>query len=475
MNYLAKKYTQKKIDVSGHKRSDPRINKKVDVRPYKREQSFKQYKNITEKTFLENIKLPKKDKTTMDRVKAGFFEKNITEAEKKIFDQPIKLQMDIYNQPTKDAYQKQLNRTMKQIVKVSGIGEIRERLRILQKSKLVLFDDFESSLKSLNDERKEIELKIRNLKKSGERDVQLENKKQIIIDSIKNSPEKKIYKNKIKLMDKRIDKYQKEIERFYFNFLDEVNNELLPIKTKKGYSELYLDDNLFFVAQEKKEHKVQIDGKEHIANLKAYKFEELDSNLKENILKIINKNFKKEYLKDESDQFLKAFKDKPEKQVKKGEQVNLDKLIGINTKLYDEYGDMKAFGKSQTRLDKVLKNVSPKDRKIILEEIGKIGKKEVEKQITKPETEIYDHIEYERARMDVITIKDFIKEDTIDRDKAIRIGESKERIKFLDDKLGDKHILLLKAIEKRNRINKLPRGSIADIIAKNKADKKNRG
>jgi len=124
----AKKYSQRKIDVSGHKRSDPRINKKVDVRPYKREQSFKQYKSITEKTFLENIKLPKKDKATMDRVKTGFFEKSITETEKKIFDQPIKLQMDIYNQPTKDAYQKQLNISMKQILKVSGIAEIQERM-----------------------------------------------------------------------------------------------------------------------------------------------------------------------------------------------------------------------------------------------------------------------------------------------------------------------------------------------------------
>ena len=47
------KYYKKKIDVSGHKRYDPRSKKKVDVDPYKRDQKFRQYQNIPMKQARE--------------------------------------------------------------------------------------------------------------------------------------------------------------------------------------------------------------------------------------------------------------------------------------------------------------------------------------------------------------------------------------------------------------------------------------
>ena len=349
---MAKKYKQTTIDVKAHKRRDPRINKKVDVKEYQRKQEVKPFRGVTEKTFLENIQLPKKDKAILEKVKAGFYEKNISKTEKDLFEKGYSLQMDVYNQPTKDAYQKQLNKTMKQIVKVSGIGEVFDRMHILQKSKLALSEEFEWKLKQLNDDRKEIGLKIRELKKAGKRDPQLEEQQKKLVDAIKFSPEQKPYKQKLAIINKRIDKYQKQIERFYFNFLDEVNNDLYDLKDKKGYSEFYLSDHLEFVAQKQEDHKAKDpSGKEFIAKVKVYKFDELDNDSKDRILKVINNKFKEEYLKDETEQFLKSFKQKPEKQAKKGEQKNLDKQLGINTKLYEEYGDMKAFGKEQTRLD----------------------------------------------------------------------------------------------------------------------------
>lgn len=55
---------------------------------------------------------------------------------------------------------------MKKIAKISGINEIEERLNVLKIMKLLSFDDFEDSVKQLNDDRKEIGLKIRKLKQT---------------------------------------------------------------------------------------------------------------------------------------------------------------------------------------------------------------------------------------------------------------------------------------------------------------------
>ena len=285
----------------------------------------------------------------MDKIKEGMFEKKITETEKQLFNEPFSLQMDIYNLPTKDAYQNQLNKTMKRIVKISGVEEARERYNVLTKAHWNTIDDFEAIIKHLNDERKEVELKIYALEKQGKVDKKLQDERQKIADKIKNHPEREKYQKKSELIKTRMQKYQKDGERFFLNFIDKVNEDLEPIKDKKGFSEFSLNDDLTFCIQEKKDHKVIRNGEEFTGHLKVYKFEELDKDTKETILKVINKNFKKEYLKDETGNFLKSFKDtkKPEK---KSEQGNLDTQLGINTKLYEKYGDMKTFGKAQKRL-----------------------------------------------------------------------------------------------------------------------------
>ena len=72
--------------------------------------------------------------------------------------------------------------------------------------------------------------------------------------------------------------------------------------------------------------------------------------MKEKILKIIKEEFKKDYLNEETKDFLKSFKDKS-KLAKQGQQSNLDKQLGINTKLYEKYKDMNTFSKKQKRLN----------------------------------------------------------------------------------------------------------------------------
>ena len=70
-----------------------------------------------------------------------------------------------------------------------------------------------------------------------------------------------------------------------------------PIKEKQGFCELYLDYDLTLAIQKKEKHKIVVDGKEHIANVKVYKFEQLDKDTMLKILRIIREKFKKEYYK----------------------------------------------------------------------------------------------------------------------------------------------------------------------------------
>lgn len=60
------------------------------------------------------------------------------------------------------------------------------------------------------------------------------------------------------------------------------------------------------------------------------------------------KTGKAKRLKSEGE-FIDSFKDKRKKK-RKSEQTNLDKQLGINTKLLDEYKDLKTFDKHQKRL-----------------------------------------------------------------------------------------------------------------------------
>lgn len=114
---------------------------------------------------------------------------------------------------------------------------------------------------------------------------------------IKNAPKRDINLKRKQLLEERIEKYRKDIYRFCLDFIDSVNEELTPIKEKKGFSELYLNYDLALTIQKKEKHKIVVCGKEHTANLRVYKFEQLDKDIKLEILRTIKENFKKEYLK----------------------------------------------------------------------------------------------------------------------------------------------------------------------------------
>ena len=113
---------------------------------------------------------------------------------------------------------------------------------------LLSFDEFESSVKQLNDDRKEIGLKIRELKQSTPENLtqidKLEEDKNKIIELIKNAPKRDNYLKRNQLFEERIEKYNKEIYRFCLDFIDRINEDLAPIKEKKGFCELYLDYDL---------------------------------------------------------------------------------------------------------------------------------------------------------------------------------------------------------------------------------------
>ncbi len=185
-------------------------------------------------------------------------------------------------------------------IKISGINEIEERLRVLKMMLLISFDDFESSVKHLNDDRKEVGLKIRKLKQTTPRNLpqidELEKDQRKIIRLISNAPKREDYLKRKQLLEERIEKYHKEIYRFCLDFIDAVNEDLTPIKEKNGFTELYLNYDLTLTIQKKEKHIIVVDGKEHTANLKVYKFEQLEKGTKVEILTIIKENFKKEYI-----------------------------------------------------------------------------------------------------------------------------------------------------------------------------------
>ncbi len=272
--------------------------------------SFFPHSDFTEDlNLLSNIKIPKKYQYILKKIKTGTFAKTITNAEKNLMEQNFKFQLDVFNAPANDSYQKELNNTTKRIAKILGLNEIEERLRVLKMIKLLSFDDIESSVKHLNDDRKEIELKIRKIKKetaenSTQRELiikkieKLEQDRNNIVKLIMNAPKRENYQKRKQLFEERIEKYHKEMYRFCLDFIDAVNEDLTPIKEKNGFSELYLNYDLTLTIQKKEKHKIVVEKKEHTTNLKVYKFEQLDKDTKPEILKIIRQNFKREYLKE---------------------------------------------------------------------------------------------------------------------------------------------------------------------------------
>jgi len=194
--------------------------------------------------LLSNIKIPKKYQHILEKIKTGTFTKTVTNAEKNLMEQNFKFQLDVFNAPANDSYQKELNKTTKKIAKILGLNEIEERLRVLKMMKLLSFDDFESSVKQLNDDRKEIELKIRKFKKktaenSTQRELiigkidKLEKDRNKIVKLIMNAPKRENYRKRKQLLEERIEKYHKEIYRFCLDFIDVVNEDLTRIKEKK--------------------------------------------------------------------------------------------------------------------------------------------------------------------------------------------------------------------------------------------------
>ena len=258
--------------------------------------------NLTEELdLLSAIEIPKKYKKTLEKIKTGIFTKTVTNAEKRLMEQSFKFQLDVFNTPANNSYQKELNNTTKKIAKISGINEIEKRLRVLKMMQLISFDDFEASVKQLNDDRKEIGLKIRKLKKTTPKNLlqiaKLEKDKSRIIKLILNAPKRENYLKRKQLLEERIEKYHKEIYRFCLDFIDALNEDLTPIKEKNGFCKLYLNYDLTLAIQKREKHTIVVDEKEHITNLRVYKFEQLDKDTKLEVLKIIKENFKKEYIK----------------------------------------------------------------------------------------------------------------------------------------------------------------------------------
>ena len=108
-----------------------------------------------------------------------------------------------------------------------------------------------------------------------------------------NAPTRENYLKRKQLLEERIEKYRKEIYRFCLDFVDRINEDLTPIREKKGFDELHLNYDLTLTMQKKEKHKIVVDGKEHTANVRVYKFEQLDKDTKLEILKIFKGKFKK--------------------------------------------------------------------------------------------------------------------------------------------------------------------------------------
>ena len=112
-----------------------------------------------------------------------------------------------------------------------------------------------------------------------------------------NAPKRENFLKRKQLLEERIEKYHQEIYRFCLDFIDAVNEDLTPIKERKGFSELYLNYDLTLLIQKKEKHTIFVAGKEHTANVRVYEFKQLDKDTKFEILTIIKENFKKEYYK----------------------------------------------------------------------------------------------------------------------------------------------------------------------------------
>ncbi len=284
---------------------------------------------------------PKLDKKTEDKIKHGKAKRLTTESEFRSLDKPIQIQMDLYSKPTKDAFTKELNKTMKEIVKISEIDINLQKQNEIRKKIYKNDVDFDKNLSGWSVRKKgggreerikpdpdrtkihEIywdSIRYREHRLTGNEFFKIKKetdpkkreklKKEIShLEEIRDGHLEKL-KTKQFLKDyyKRKEKYQttlKEpnphVKKFFTGFIDDVNKKLEEIEKKEEFNQFYLSDDLKLNIQKNEPHykKVNLpisnEEVEVCIPLKNYTFEELNPDLKKKVIKILKEEFKKNY------------------------------------------------------------------------------------------------------------------------------------------------------------------------------------
>ena len=198
---MAKKYVQRTLDVhvKGHKRHDPRINKDVDVKDYKRTQDIKPYKAVKQSSKPPSKFPPKKALLDPDEF-LKWMEKNKQGIEEEL--NPLEELYFITNDKEK------------QIIQMKALTEeIKEMIKILERGDL---DDFPIA---------KAELKERMERK------QLDALKEIIIEKSLKDPE--MYEKLLNLNKDQLAFFSNEDQHRIKLLQDFWKGELKPISENK--------------------------------------------------------------------------------------------------------------------------------------------------------------------------------------------------------------------------------------------------
>lgn len=239
--------------------------------------------------------------------------------------------MDLYSKPTKDAYTKEFNKTMRDIIEFTDIDSLsQEELEILKR---LSKRDIELSRKMggwrvKKEERikpdpdvtkyKEIqasEIYPRELKLKGSKFIEKErnrikrlklkneithyqNEVQKLKAKVENKPYFKKYHKKRAEDLQKLEEVRKNTEKFS-DFIEEVNEAFEKIEKEEDFAQFNIDTDFRLIIQKKEKHhaKIKINDKEEkvFFPLKNYDFEDLNPNLKLKVIKIIKNEFMKEY------------------------------------------------------------------------------------------------------------------------------------------------------------------------------------
>jgi len=276
---------------------------------------------VSEHTRTYDVK-PELSKGTREKIVKGKA-KRIKAFNKK----PLQIQMDLYSKPTKDAYTKEFNKTMREIINLTNIEQLsQEELGLLKRLNKT---DVELSRKMggwrvKKEERikpdpdvikyKEIqasEIYPRELKLKGSTFIEKERnpikrlklKNEIayyqnevleLKDKVRNKPYFKKYQKKRAEDLQKLEEVRKNTEKFS-NFIEEVNEEFENIEEEEDFAQFNIDTDFRLVIQKKETHSTKIKGKRVYFPLKNYEFEDLNPNLKIKVMKIIKNEFMKEY------------------------------------------------------------------------------------------------------------------------------------------------------------------------------------